>query len=224
VAWAQKLSIWGQAELDRGSDLKAANDDAEVLNPDCPWRFAGQYADDESGLFYNRFRYHDCDTGQYISPDPIGLRGGLNLYSYVPNPLKYIDPLGLCKSDITDKAAKWQGKGDYPGIDDWKIGGLKEGDIVYGGVPGQTEFYLSQSTLDAANGSKAALWESAQVKAHDIYGYRSQVQAYIVTQDTKVATSLVTANPHLGEGGATQYFIENYSDVLRPTGNPLGLD
>ncbi|EJH7009841.1 ParB N-terminal domain-containing protein, partial [Salmonella enterica] len=33
-------------------------------------------------------------------PDPIGLRGGLNPYGYVGNPLKYIDPLGLCKADI----------------------------------------------------------------------------------------------------------------------------
>ncbi|HAO7676326.1 TPA: type IV secretion protein Rhs, partial [Salmonella enterica subsp. enterica serovar Agona] len=32
--------------------------------------------------------------------DPIGLRGGLNPYGYVGNPLKYIDPLGLCKADI----------------------------------------------------------------------------------------------------------------------------
>lgn len=31
----------------------------------------------------------------YISQDPIGLAGGLNSYQYVPNPLNYIDPLGL---------------------------------------------------------------------------------------------------------------------------------
>ncbi len=35
--------------------------------------------------------------------DPIGLRGGLNLYAYAPNPLKYIDPLGLCKTDVENK-------------------------------------------------------------------------------------------------------------------------
>ncbi|WP_318363491.1 glycohydrolase toxin TNT-related protein, partial [Enterobacter sp.] len=46
---------------------------------------------------YNRFRYYDCGTGQYISADPLGLRGGLDQYAYAPNPLSYIDPLGLCK-------------------------------------------------------------------------------------------------------------------------------
>ncbi|MDN8602308.1 RHS repeat-associated core domain-containing protein, partial [Citrobacter sp. S2-9] len=74
----------------------AASDD-NAREPDCPWRFAGQWADEESGLYYNRFRYYDVETGQYLSPDPMGLVGGLNSYGYVANPLKYIDPLGLCK-------------------------------------------------------------------------------------------------------------------------------
>nr|WP_227743584.1 RHS repeat-associated core domain-containing protein [Hafnia paralvei] len=59
-------------------------------------RFSGQYADEESGLYYNRHRYYDGDTGLYLSPDPIGLGGGVNPYSYVKNPLKWVDPLGLC--------------------------------------------------------------------------------------------------------------------------------
>ncbi|MES0300405.1 RHS repeat-associated core domain-containing protein, partial [Citrobacter sedlakii] len=66
--------------------------------PACRLRFPGQYEDEESGLYYNRFRYYDCGTGQYLCADPIGLLGGINLYSYAPNPLNYIDPLGLtCK-------------------------------------------------------------------------------------------------------------------------------
>ncbi|MCO6528747.1 MAG: RHS domain-containing protein [Lactobacillus sp.] len=60
-------------------------------------RFQGQYFDEESGLHYNRYRYYDPYTARYISQDPIGLAGGENAYSYVPNPLAWIDPLGLAK-------------------------------------------------------------------------------------------------------------------------------
>ncbi|MFP2424329.1 RHS repeat-associated core domain-containing protein, partial [Pseudescherichia vulneris] len=66
----------------------------------CNLRFAGQYEDEESGLHYNRFRYYDTETGQYLTPDPIGLAGGVNPYGYVHNPLGWVDPLGLACCSI----------------------------------------------------------------------------------------------------------------------------
>uniref|UniRef100_UPI00240E43CC RHS repeat-associated core domain-containing protein n=2 Tax=Rosenbergiella epipactidis TaxID=1544694 RepID=UPI00240E43CC len=58
-------------------------------------RYAGQYADAETGLYYNGFRYYDPLTGRYLQPDPLGLSGGLNSYVYaLNNPLSYIDPEG----------------------------------------------------------------------------------------------------------------------------------
>ncbi|WP_424406096.1 RHS repeat-associated core domain-containing protein [Pasteurella sp. PK-2025] len=70
--------------------------------------FAGQYSDPESGLAYNRFRYYDPESGNYISSDPIGLNGGEQPYRYVHNVLDFLDPFGLagCSSYLK----KW-GKG-----------------------------------------------------------------------------------------------------------------
>ncbi|MCG8292167.1 RHS repeat-associated core domain-containing protein [Pseudomonas entomophila] len=56
---------------------------------DNPLRFQGQYYDEETGLHYNRRRYYNPQTGRYLTPDPIGLAGGVNGYLYG------VDPLGL---------------------------------------------------------------------------------------------------------------------------------
>lgn len=67
----------------------------QVSEIDNPLRFQGQYHDRETGLHYNRHRYYNPNTGRFITPDPIGLAGGLNNYQYVPNPTGWVDPLGL---------------------------------------------------------------------------------------------------------------------------------
>jgi len=61
-------------------------------------RAQGQYHDEELGLHYNRHRYYDQHAGRFISKDPIGLSGGINLYQYAPNPVQWVDPLGLQKT------------------------------------------------------------------------------------------------------------------------------
>jgi RHS repeat-associated protein len=59
-------------------------------------RFYGHIEDPETGLFYNRYRHYDPDTGRYLSPEPLGLMGGLSPFGYAANdPVGIVDPDGL---------------------------------------------------------------------------------------------------------------------------------
>jgi len=58
-------------------------------------RLPGQYHDGETGTHYNYLRDYDPETGRYITSDPIGLKGGMNTYTYaLADPLRKIDTLG----------------------------------------------------------------------------------------------------------------------------------
>jgi RHS repeat-associated protein len=58
-------------------------------------RFAGQRADRETGLYYNRHRYYSPELGTFLTPDPLGLNGSVQDIGFVPNTTEYLDPLGL---------------------------------------------------------------------------------------------------------------------------------
>ena len=58
--------VW-QADYDIYGNLRNLRGDREFM----PFRQVGQYEDTETGLYYNRFRYYDPNTGNYISQDPI---------------------------------------------------------------------------------------------------------------------------------------------------------
>ena len=104
LVWSARYKVWGGVEhsetpprrvvVAAGGALRESwQEQAEPVVQNL--RFQGQYADAESGLHYNRFRYYDPDVGRFVSQDPIGLAGGINTYQYAPNPLEWIDPLGL---------------------------------------------------------------------------------------------------------------------------------
>ncbi|WP_420497523.1 RHS repeat-associated core domain-containing protein [Xenorhabdus griffiniae] len=54
-------------------------------------------------MVYTRYRYYSAVAGQYLTPDPLGLAGGFNPYSYVHNPTGWIDPFGLAKCPLPPK-------------------------------------------------------------------------------------------------------------------------
>ncbi len=93
IVWAAAYLPFGEAQVVRET----------VANS---FRFPGQYFDAETGLHYNWHRYYDPQTGRYLTPDPIGLAGGVNLYAYVEgNPVTLADPYGLDGGVITIPAA-----------------------------------------------------------------------------------------------------------------------
>jgi len=52
---------------------------------------------DGNGLYFYRARYYSPTFGRFISEDPFGFGGGINLYSYAhDNPSLFRDPFGLC--------------------------------------------------------------------------------------------------------------------------------
>jgi RHS repeat-associated protein len=83
IAWSGELSPWG--ELTR----------SEGAAPPPPFRLLGQYADDETGLLYVFQRWFDPEVARWLSPDPLGIDGGLGLYAFDGSPTEQVDPLGL---------------------------------------------------------------------------------------------------------------------------------
>jgi RHS repeat-associated protein len=83
LAWAGELNSYGCVREQKGGTLA------------CPFRYQGQYEDQETGLYYNRFRYYMPENGTYISQDPLKWEGSGRLYSYVRDPTTWVDVLGL---------------------------------------------------------------------------------------------------------------------------------
>ncbi|HHN74823.1 MAG TPA: hypothetical protein ENK10_06290, partial [Acidobacteria bacterium] len=88
VAWAAAHSAWGRVtEVQR---------DAGAAEVSSPFRLLGQYADEETGLCYVRFRYFDAEAGRWCSPDPLGIRADTNLAGFGGAPTLVVDVFGLC--------------------------------------------------------------------------------------------------------------------------------
>ncbi len=63
-------------------------------------RFMGHWEDEETGLFYNRYRFYDPETGRYMSPEPLGIQGGFSTFGYARNrPFDYVDLDGLAPEE-----------------------------------------------------------------------------------------------------------------------------
>jgi RHS repeat-associated protein len=95
-----------------------------ALFPD--FAFTGHYYHSRSGLYLAPYRAYNPSLGRWISRDPIGEYGGINLYAYVGNsPLNRIDPLGLWDINLLPWSDPFHGAGDLTPLspDQLTVGG-----------------------------------------------------------------------------------------------------
>ncbi|WP_409182574.1 RHS repeat-associated core domain-containing protein [Amycolatopsis sp. VS8301801F10] len=100
IVWQARSSLFGVVVAESGET-------------GIPLRFQGQYFDEETGLHYNFHRYYDPVLARYLSPDPLGLGGGLDPHAYVSNPHVSVDPLGLVGGSCN--TSRGLGGGQGPG-------------------------------------------------------------------------------------------------------------
>jgi RHS repeat-associated protein len=82
-----------------------------------PLQYMARELDAVTGLYYVRNRWYDPQMGRFISEDPIGLAGGMNLYEYAAsNPVSMRDPWGLapCPRTVAGLVQAYMGWCEWP--------------------------------------------------------------------------------------------------------------
>lgn len=169
--WDCTLDVYGKVTSFEGRSLS-----------DCPFRFQGQYEDEETGLYYNRFRFYDSSIGNYISQDPIGLTGNNpTLYAYVKNINNWTDVLGLAPERKVNGISIF-GKGQTTGPGYAQLSEEIADKLAMSGE--FTEIHLNRS-YEAITGISTTPKRSPDVTAIDKYG---RVHAIEIASDYDMKT------------------------------------
>lgn len=111
----------------------------------------GQYEDRETGLYYNRFRYYDPNTGNYLNQDPIGLVGGNpTVYGYVKNINIQVDLYGLDVYELVATSDGWYPVYEKGKLDPTSYTRLNQGDVYKIGESQNSAKRYSQTRLNEA--------------------------------------------------------------------------
>jgi RHS repeat-associated protein len=92
MAWAAAHSAWGKVVETTADRMGEMNRGRRV---EAPFRLLGQVADEDTGLCWTRFRCFDPEVGRWMSPDPLGIASGSDLFGFDGSPTHHVDPLGL---------------------------------------------------------------------------------------------------------------------------------
>jgi RHS repeat-associated protein len=170
------------------------------------------------------------------APNPTGWIDPLGLKKKAQTPNKDCCQKDPCAGkDPAAQARSWQGKDPYPGVDSYTNTVLKRGTVLYTlypyappdkiatALPGN---YFSDARTILNTGGSAREYNDMTQISHagntvDARPMRSQLRAFVVTKDICVAKGQSLANPNLGKGGGTQYFVSSADKGSLVGGNVL---
>ena len=162
-------------------------------------------------LYLTRHRLYSPVLRRFLSADPLGIDGGLNLYAYANgDPLAYIDPLGLCAM----------------GGDGWtRIAGFFQ--MIGGGVEATVGYGFAGLTAETGVGIAAGVAVGLHGTDVAIAGYYTMVNG--VPQDTLTSQGLqavgvpqdwangvdagISMAGTMGVGAATTAYAKNVNQV-----------
>ena len=185
-----------------------------------PFRYQGQYEDVESGLYYNRFRYYDGISGNYISQDPIRfLSGEPNFYSYVTDSNSWVDIFGLNPLALPAPV----------GTNPWGSDTINSIIVPKGGLDVEMAMSPNQTRPgDWATTDKITNVDFVRNKLAVTPGFKteiSHVQKFHIPEGIRIQIGSVGPQVYEGKlykGGGNQVQILNFEDraKLRPIGKP----
>lgn len=124
-------------------------------------------------------------------------------------------PHSFIATEAAAEAAGWQGKGAYPGVDEWENVTLAKGTRVHAGEPGVSGFFASDSAAASVGHDATALNQGLQIAPRN-GAFRPGLTEFELTSDVTVGRSIASANPQFGPGGLEQFYLPNWQDVTCP--------